>query len=327
MSVWTRLKGIILSSDQPDSSKEKEDGEATSPPASGTDQVGKAIEQIRETAKWLLTTFGAIGALLVAGTQLSDIADTEGGKLALALFGAVLALGGVAIVIWVTGRVLSPQRVGLDDITNTSNVGKWAAADPGLLKGQATTVEELSERYRTALTAYADARRKAEESPDDTALRQDAKKKWAAYRAIENPMQFIRSLAGYDRVNRVFQDALAAIAASLVFIAIGLLVFAYATGSAADDEEKKDEAAATDTFATPAAVTLAPTSEGREVLTDILGENCPPESVEALLLSSSENALDVVTSPSENCPAARFSIDQDLVAIQAQEATVAPSGG
>ena len=326
MPIWTLLRDAFSNLTKGDTAKQGSEPASKPETAARPDQSSTAVDQIRTTAKWLLTTFGAVAAVLVTGTQLSDIGDTSDGKFWLALFGAVLGLTGVGIVIWMTGRVLAPHRVGLDEITNDSNVGKWASNDPGLLKGQADTVEQLIERYRETLTAYVEARREAEASPDDTALRQEGKKKLAAYQAVENPMQFIRSLAIYDRVNSVFQDALQAIGAGIVFIGIGLLVFAYATGSASNERDKSESSASgqSSAIASPAAVTLAPTESGRKVLSDILGKDCAPGSVNALLLATAGQTLDLATFPSGKCPVTRFTINSDLLALKASTATLLP---
>jgi hypothetical protein len=302
---------------------------AAPPATSSTDQFLGAIDRIRETAKWLLTTFGVIGGALVAGTQLSDIGDAEGSNLVLAFIGALLGFGGVGIAIWITGRVLTPARVGLDDITNDSNVGRWAANDPGLLKGQAKTVDELIQRYRHTLDEYVEARRKAESDPDDTDLAQDAHARQAAYKAVENPMQMIRGMALYDRVNTAFGNALTVIGASVVIAGVGLLLFAYATGSASNEESDQEAsgqvAAATGSFEAPAAVTLVPTDEGKKVLADILGKACRPQTAEALLLSQVGGTLEIASAPSGKCRAARFILEADLVALKAR-ATAGPPG-
>lgn len=37
------------------------------------DQFSEGVDRLRETAKWIVTVFAAVGATLVAGTQLSSI--------------------------------------------------------------------------------------------------------------------------------------------------------------------------------------------------------------------------------------------------------------
>jgi hypothetical protein len=294
---------------------------AKPPATASTDQSLLAIDRIRETAKWLLTTFGVVGAALLAGTQLSDIGDADGWRLALALFGAVLGFVGVAIAIWVTGRVFTPVRVGLEEISTDTNVGAWANGDPGLLKGQADTVDDLVRRYRETLQEYGEARGKAEDDPSDEALVKDAMAKAAEYQAVESPMQLIRGLALFDRVRSKFGNALAAIGAGIVFAGVGLLLFAYATGSASNakaDEETVPSDSTAGSFLTPTAVTLIPTQEGKEVLTDILGDNCRSKTVDALLLGQSDGNLEIASPPSRNCRAARFTLQADLVALKAR---------
>lgn len=296
--------------------------------ASNPNQSLAAIDRIRDTAKWLLTTFGVVGAALVAGTQLSDIGDAEGWRLALAFGGAVLGFLGVALAIWMTGRVFMPQRVGLEEITSDANVGKWASEDPGLLKGQADTVDELVRRYRETLKAYGEARREAQNAPTDQALKSAVAAKQAEYQSVENPTQLIRGMAIFDRVNSTFRDALIAVGIGIALAGVGLLLFAYATGSASNENEGEAASsavsAASASFLTPAAVTVVPTQEGKAVLADILGKDCDPAKADALLLGQSEGNIEIASPAVGKCRAARFIIQADLVALKAPAAVNRP---
>jgi hypothetical protein len=84
--------------------------------------VGPRVEardnQIREAAKWLIGSFAAVGAALIAGSQLSSIGklpvclpnSIDCGRLWIAGGGAVLALIGVMGAIWTGVRLLAPDR-------------------------------------------------------------------------------------------------------------------------------------------------------------------------------------------------------------------------
>jgi hypothetical protein len=64
-------------------------------------------------AKWLLTSFAAVGALLLGSIQLSSIGkltgETSVWRIAAAIVGIVLGALGVGIAIWWTSNVLAPM--------------------------------------------------------------------------------------------------------------------------------------------------------------------------------------------------------------------------
>jgi hypothetical protein len=91
---------------------------------SATDSLSAGNARIREAAKWLTASSAAVGAALIAGSQLSDIGkldvcspDTvECARLWVALFGAVVGLAAVVFAIWTAVQVLLPVTVTLKDL-------------------------------------------------------------------------------------------------------------------------------------------------------------------------------------------------------------------
>lgn len=77
-----------------------------------------ANARIRDTAKWLIGAFAAVGAALVAGTQLSNLGKLPlctGGpgcnRLWAAMAGLVIGIGGVGAAIWIAAAVMTrPNR-------------------------------------------------------------------------------------------------------------------------------------------------------------------------------------------------------------------------
>src|SRR5438045_1301111 len=61
-----------------------------------------AIDRIRDTAKWLTVSLAALGAVLVAGTQLSNLGALDVGSMRFwaAISGAVVAVIGTAVILW-----------------------------------------------------------------------------------------------------------------------------------------------------------------------------------------------------------------------------------
>jgi hypothetical protein len=83
------------------------------------DPLDRANNRIRDAAKWLVASAAAVGAALIAGSQLSTIGrlevgwptSVEGARLWVAAAGAVLGLVGVVWAIWSAVQVLLPQLV------------------------------------------------------------------------------------------------------------------------------------------------------------------------------------------------------------------------
>lgn len=92
----------------PAATKENEQAPASDPMAA----IAAANKRLRDTATWLLTSFAAVGAILVAGLQLADIGmltgETPDERVVATLVGLALAALGVALAIGYTGAVLAP---------------------------------------------------------------------------------------------------------------------------------------------------------------------------------------------------------------------------
>jgi hypothetical protein len=81
------------------------------------DPFKDANERIRDAGKWLIAASAAVGAILVAGSQLSSIGQLQvGPRLWAAMVGAVLGLWGVVAAIWTAVRLLLPVQITLRDV-------------------------------------------------------------------------------------------------------------------------------------------------------------------------------------------------------------------
>ncbi len=113
---------------------------ATPPPAtpspagatgSGQEQWATAVDTYRSAAKWLITTFGSIGAVIAGTAPLAGIGDIHSGRMGWLLAGGVAALGGVTVVIVATVAVLVPQAVYGHELRPREQ-GWWARTFSGL---------------------------------------------------------------------------------------------------------------------------------------------------------------------------------------------------
>jgi hypothetical protein len=91
------------------------------------DRLSAGAELYRSGAKWLIAAFGAIGAVLVAGVQVSSIGSLKltSSRFAVAVVGLLLGLGGVAIAIWCVAYVLEPREWELPKL-----ISDWESLEP-----------------------------------------------------------------------------------------------------------------------------------------------------------------------------------------------------
>jgi hypothetical protein len=98
---------------------------------------GQAADQIRDAAKWLIGAFAAVGAALIAGSQLSSIGKLtvcahftlECDRLWLALIGAAVGLGGVVWAIWIGVSLLTP-----DQMSPSALQREWDRGDKSIVR-------------------------------------------------------------------------------------------------------------------------------------------------------------------------------------------------
>jgi hypothetical protein len=114
-------------------------------------QIVEANEdRIREAAKWLVASFAAVGAALIAGSQLSNIGrlpacfelSVRCTRLGVALAGAILALASVAWAIWTAVLLLVPNKLPLSALRarwaeggEDSSLRRYFRANPVFLQG------------------------------------------------------------------------------------------------------------------------------------------------------------------------------------------------
>lgn len=72
---------------------------------------------LASTSKWLVAALGAIGAILVAGSQLSSLGSLPlGARFVTAVIGATIALVCVLVSIWLVMGLLAPERYYMSDL-------------------------------------------------------------------------------------------------------------------------------------------------------------------------------------------------------------------
>lgn len=198
----------------------------SSPTDSKRDALKDATELLTGAAKWLIGALGAIGAVLIAGSQLSSIGSlTFGPRLVAAIVGLGVGLTAVLWSIWQVVNLLAPDRYTIRELSEEwlsasaqSGIGvadrrmrrrfpvvDWLGRNPEYLAGH-TSPGQLREHW----------------------LDRSAPDRAAALKAIN---ELVR-LANFRRSREDFARTKRTLAAAMMVAAAGIGAFAWAANPA-----------------------------------------------------------------------------------------------
>lgn len=90
----------------------------------------EALEDLRATARWIITAAAGVGALLLGGLPIASIGKIRGVEhFAVAFSGVTIALLAVGWAIWKTSEALMPRLVVLAELDGPDMVDLKAAID------------------------------------------------------------------------------------------------------------------------------------------------------------------------------------------------------
>jgi len=207
------------------------------PPAAETPYAA-ATESLRSAAKWLLTVTAGVAGLLCTGLQLSSLGrvlDTGVARFAIALVGLVVALLGIAVIVWRASAVLSDGWITLTQISDADWDGRQdrRRRGGGNRAGAVTTIfEEIDadgdELYGGVATSFGDlytnlrdANERSRRGAADDGRRDELR---AAARAVVEFANYRRTRASFDRLRH-------ALAGGGIAAVVGIGVFAVATSA------------------------------------------------------------------------------------------------
>lgn len=212
------------------------------------DALSAPTTQIRETAKWLVAGLAAVGAVLVAGSQLASLGkldlgsplsgdtwqSTQTARLWIALLGLVVALGAVLLALRATLPLLVPQdwplRAVVDEFAKEKSPARtFLSAHPEYLSPYATPQElldrqeELERERGQKQQLYDNALDDGREAANE-ALKTTRHKLAAAYRHAED----LGALVGYVTLKDSFTLSKRWILGMAGAVALGTCAFAWA---------------------------------------------------------------------------------------------------
>lgn len=252
---------------------------------------GAAVDRYRDLAKWIITSFAAVGALLVAGTQLASLGkltfDDDLWRLIAAGVSLGVALVGTILVIGKALGVLKPVEMSFEKLRAEPEIRGEIEAQPELLPFDARSLDEVKMIFDRKIA-----------SPTRP---ESAKEKFRAQ--VEKLLDY----AAYLRVENRFDDAWRTIKWLGLGVAASLAVFAWA----ANPPDDTDEASAA-VPPTPTPITVTLNSNGQGTLKGELGDQCVTGPFPAIAIGGDEDTPTVISQPSATCELARFSLPTDL---------------
>ena len=209
-----------------------------------------AAEALRSTAKWLVTAFAAIGAVLIAGLQLTDIGELQSENwlyLVLALAGLLGALLAVGYMIRETVTILTVEWVTLADLADeTFEKILYEGKDETIAaeKAELFALAERIKNVREELFAHtapsigklhrhlhqaneAAAKVAGQERPQLSA--DDQAKIFGRARELRDATRAVVDYANYVRTLRLFTRLKKRLAGGGIAAAISIAVYAFAT--------------------------------------------------------------------------------------------------
>jgi hypothetical protein len=276
-----------------------------------------AAGRIRETAKWLIVSFAAVGAVLIGGVQVSDLGelDVDEPRFWLALAGLALALAAVGGAIERTSRVLVGEPVTLTDLAEATEtdsdlvrIRKRLEDDRSLMVGAdprsvATLLDEVIAAEADRRQTYAAHRR----NPEAPELRSAAEDADANATLVTARAQDVLEVAGLLAVSAEFRRARKWMLWLAAAAAAGVALFVASASGADDDADSGPPGARA-----VRTVSVETTAVGEALLGPFLGGECDAGRVTAIVLGQNAAGLDVATLPTPRCSSVRFALTPEL---------------
>jgi len=277
-------------------------------PLPGTAELIASADRIRETAKWMVATFGAVAGVLVAGLQLSDIGGLEGSDRSIAVAGSMIAIGAVIAIIYITAAVLARGRVARSDLAAGPRQNRKLVQELENSKGLYLPYEsipdfvaEVDQQWAKQVDSWSRLH-----SATDKAAQDNAKADFTATKAVlpelNRRMSQLLGIARVEDVKLAFERTRKWAAGLAVVAAIGAAAFSYV--NVAPDDAKSEKA-----LPQSPVVALADLSgAGKNVLQGVAGEKCDLDALEVVTLSASAGGWEAVILPVDECETARVVI-------------------
>jgi hypothetical protein len=133
-------------------------------------QYTDAIQSYRSIAKWVVSTFGAVGAAFVVGLSLNTLGGLSEWRVVMSIICIVVGFGAIVFAIEAATAVLEPSRVtfdGFEESPDFEPLRTLLKDDPSPLDGEATTAQGLAAKLEEFEKHEGVAREYADEHPEN----------------------------------------------------------------------------------------------------------------------------------------------------------------
>ena len=208
-----------------------------SAPGGTAPPLSNAADRLRDTSKWLIGAFAAVGGALIAGSQLSSIGSLAPGnwlRFALAAIGVLVALVGIAWAIAAAVKVAAAGSVNLRKLAALPRADRVRARveDDDVLMSGYGSVTALANEYSKAISerkAAYDAYLR-DKTKLDEAQATDAN---AAF--ISQTVQSVLEVASFEAVASEFANSRRQLFFGAALAALGVILFVAAANPADKD--------------------------------------------------------------------------------------------
>jgi hypothetical protein len=302
------------------------DGAAAKEDASAN-PLTRAADRIRESAKWLLVSFAAVGATLIAGLSLTSIGDlTNDGphnRLTWAIVGISLGVLGVVVAIAAASIVVTKSFVTLKwlgEQSQTKQPRRDIEGDTALLGGY-ETVDQLKSAYDDAMTDRRTKMKASYDDPTDDDKRKAATNARAWAILLGQIVRHVVDQASFERVRASYGLARWGILAGAAISAVGIAAFAWAANPPKSEQVPL-------VSSTPSDVMARIDPEDRKTFQAKLGTKCDLSRVHAVALGAVGESYQLASVPTDTCKPTVFTLaaDQGRVAPVAAAQQPTPTG-
>jgi hypothetical protein len=275
------------------------------PAAGGTDPLDAATASIKDSAKWLLATFGAVAAVVFAGAALSDISAVEDMQARNFALGSVgIAFLGIGLAIICASSVLVSGYTTLEDVKPTES-GDLLIQGFGSLDQFKAQFREALGRQRERVKAYLEAEPdKREQAAGEVTLSN------TEMTELNTRVGPILARAKFLRVKSTFDLARIGMIVGAALTLLGAFGFIYYTASAPEGPV---------VGTTPTAVTIDFTTSGAAEAARILGDSCKLEGLQGTAISYEGETVMVAIAHSSACSSAILELDPKDATVTASK--------
>lgn len=263
-----------------------------------------AIDRVRAAAQWLIGAFAAVGAVLIAGLQLTGLGELNDADLAAAIFGVLVAAFGVGLAIFYAAKVLTPEQTTIRGLA-TDPVNEILRGDL-MLGNLVREPGELEQKLREARQAFDDAWAVPGAGTEGNAAHQRAMTRTQELTELHQVARLVQSYANWAQLNRLWSRAQVATGAGALLALAGILVFAYFGSKEAPFSPGEADARV------GRLVELSFDGDRQKAMQRLLGNTCDLTAVRAILINSDEESseFEVVSIPEEGrCSANHFKLE------------------